>query len=228
MHREFKLHSQSEAARRRTIFNTDEGREACAWADGDTPPIGDMTWLRRVFQALLHCVCSIRQLVLMLDGLDSLRPAHSALTLHWLPSTSRMPNGLVLVTSANAHAEADGDGTPMEAPLSPSMASGKLYTTLVRRGCAVVVVPRLSKTASERAVQSALQAFGKKLDPSQVRSGCDRPRLGWPVASHCAPCAHVHRCLRCCPNAKRACHCSRLWWPRNCACFETSSWCCSE
>ena len=55
------LASQYADARHSLILNTDEGREAAAWAAGTTEPVGDLTWLRRVFQALLHCVCAMRK-----------------------------------------------------------------------------------------------------------------------------------------------------------------------
>jgi len=50
-----------EASRAHLVFNTDEGREAVAWASSESPPRGDMTWLRRVFLALTRCLCSARR-----------------------------------------------------------------------------------------------------------------------------------------------------------------------
>lgn len=55
------LAAQYADARHSLILNTDEGRQAAAWAAGTAEPVGDLTWLRRVFQALLHCVCAMRK-----------------------------------------------------------------------------------------------------------------------------------------------------------------------
>lgn len=101
------------------------------------------------------------QVVLVVDGMDALRPAHGALTLDWLPPTSRMPPGLVLLASANMASQ--GDVLP-----GAALVDDRVLDTLQRRGCDVVHARRLGKSVAQACVASLLWRYGKKLDDSQV------------------------------------------------------------
>ena len=104
------------------------------------------------------------QVVLVIDGLDALRPAHGALTLDWLPPTSRMPPGLVLLASANMAGQ--GDALPDD-----MVVDDRVLDTLQRRGCSLVYARRLGRGVAQASVASLLWRYGKKLDDAQVSAG---------------------------------------------------------
>lgn len=100
------------------------------------------------------CPCYRLQVVLVLDGLDALRPAHGALLLDWLPSTMRTPPELQVVVSCNT----PGSNNPDDRCLS----------TMNRRGCLVHEVKRLTRALSEETLHKAFAIFGKRLDSEQM------------------------------------------------------------
>lgn len=163
------IHQLQDTRRRGPAAPHDDDAEAFEWVNNvaQEPPPGDTKKLRKMFISLLRMACELTVVVLIVDGLDSLRSTHRAKTLDWLPSLSQLPSSLKLVLSANVVTDYNPDDICLD--------------ILKRRGCLVSKLKRLDVEHAEIVMGNLLGQYGKKLDSVQMAEMLSRQEARLPL-----------------------------------------------